>query len=63
MFHKHKFEKINFKIVPSPSFKHKLCVDVYKCTKCNKIKYGKTREMTDEEIITLANGYKKYLED
>lgn len=62
MLHRHDFRYNGIKVLPSPLVRHRLCVDVYKCTKCDKCKYGAIRETTKEEILEMANKYKEHLE-
>ena len=64
MWHKHKWELVGFTICSNGLLAPKgCCINVYKCSKCSKLKNGEIRPLTKEEKISLANNYKKYLED
>lgn len=62
LFHKHKWEIVGFTICSNGLLAPKgYCINVYKCSKCNKLKNGEIRQLTKEEKTSLAENYKKYL--
>ena len=63
LFHKHNWEIAGFTICSNGLLAQKgYCINVYKCSKCNKLKNEEIRQLTKEEKTSLAENYKKYLE-